>query len=100
MGHCSSKPSTSSGLIRNQHHSEESPAHAEVLAMAAGERSEKSDFDYFLEVINSGVTMAKEKFEHFDALWKEYRELKTLNEQVMKENESLRQRYAEEIFDL
>lgn len=94
MGSCSSAPSES-GLVRHQEISpllEETPARAKDSAM--GERTQKTDINHFLEVNNTMVKMATEKFEHLDELKKDYNELKSLNEQVMKENESLRQRYV------
>lgn len=95
MGTCSTKPGEI-GLVRHQEvshqHPEETPAHAEASAM--GERPQKTDFNYFLEVNNTMVKMVKEKFEHLDELLKDNCELKRSKEQVMKENESLRQRYV------
>lgn len=98
MGHCSSAPSES-GLIRHQvispQHPEETPAHTAASAM--NERSHKTDFNHYLEVNNSAVKIVKEKFEHFDDLLKDFCELETFNEQLRKENESLRQRLVEKI---
>lgn len=99
MGQCSTTPGES-GLVRHQQvnpqHPEESPAHVEALEM--GGRSQKTDFNYFLEANNSVVNMVKEKFDRFDKLYNDYCELKASNERLIKENESLRQRYVEDIF--
>lgn len=91
MGHCFSAPSESS-FVRNQdiNNPEETASHADDM----DERSDKTDFNSFLEVNNAAVMVVKEKFERFDALRKESSELKALNERIMKENENLRQRYG------
>lgn len=95
MGHCSSTPSERS-FVRNQdinpRYPEETASHADDM----DERSDKTDFNSFLEVNNAAVMVVKEKFERFDALRKEFCELKALNERIMKENESLRQRYGKD----
>lgn len=94
MGSCSSTP-CEGGPVRHQEISpllEEASTHAKASAM--GEGQGKTDFNHFLEVNNTMVKMAKEKFEHLDELWRKYSDLKRLNEEITTENESLRQRYV------
>lgn len=94
MGPCSSKASEG-GLARHQEISPplvKTSTHNKASGMSEGR--EKTDFNHFLEVNNTLVKMAKEKFEHNDELSRKYRELKRLNEEITKQNESLRQRYV------
>ena len=99
MGQC---PTTlcECGLVRHQQikplHPEDTPIHAEAQEMA--ERSQKTDFNSFFEANNTVVKMVKETFERFDKLSYDYCELKSLCERLKQENESLRQRYVENIF--
>lgn len=97
---CSSAPSEGE-LVRHQEVSpllEETSTRAKASAMDQGQ--EKTDFNYFLEANNSMVKLAKEKFDHVDQLRKEHRELKRLNEEIMTENASLRQRYVIECYKI
>lgn len=98
MGPCSSTASEG-GLVRHQEISPllvETSTHNKASGMSEGRR--KTDFNHFLEVNNTMVKMAREKFEHNDELWREYSELKKLNEEITTENESLRQRYVTVFF--
>lgn len=91
MGRCSSTPSEG-GLARHQEISpllEETPTHSKASAM--DERQQKTDFNHVCEVNNTMMMMVKEKFDHLDELRKDYYKLKKLNEEIMTENESLRQ---------
>ena len=98
MGQCSSTP-VEGDLVRHQQiypqHLEGTLIHAEV-EMAEG--SQKTDFNSYLEANNILVKMAKEIYERFDKLNYDYCKLKSSNEQLIKENESLRQRYVDDIF--
>lgn len=95
MGHCSTTPV----LVRHQQispqHPEDTLIHAEALEMAEG--SYKTDFNSYLEANNVQVKIAKEIHERHDKLYYDYCELKSSNERLIKENESLRQRYVGDI---
>ena len=80
----------------NPEHPEDTPIHVETSEMA--ERSPKTDFNSFLEANNIAVKMAKEEYDRYDKLYYDFCELKSSNERLMQENESLRQRYVENIF--
>jgi len=99
MGQCSTTPGECS-LFRHQQinpqHLEDTPIHADASEMAEG--SQKTDFNIFLEASNTAVMIAKEKYERFDKLYNDYCELKSSRERLVEENESLRQRYVENIF--
>lgn len=91
MGSCSSAPSES-GLVRHQEINPQYPDQAQAVASAMGERTQKTDFNYFMEATNAVVKLAKEKFEDNDALRKQNFDLETKYKQIMEENQSLRQR--------
>lgn len=98
MGPCSSKASEG-GLARHQEISPllvETSTHNKASGMSEGR--EKTDFNHFLDVNNTLVKMAKEKFEHHDELRREYDKLKRENEKITAEKESLRQRYVFECY--
>ena len=99
MGQCSTTPGECS-LVRHQQinpqHPEDTPIRAEASEMAEG--SQTTDFNGFCEANNSVVKIVKEKYERFDKLYNDYCELKSSNERLKQENESLRQRYVENIF--
>lgn len=99
MGKCFST-AAEGGLVRHQQinpkHPEDTPIHAEASEMAEG--LQKSDFNSYFEANNTAVKMAKEVYERYDKLHYDYCELKSSNERLIKENESLRQRYVDNIF--
>lgn len=99
MGQCSTIPGERS-LVRHQQinpqHPEDTPIHAEAFGMAEG--SQKTDLNSFLEANNAAVKIAKEKYEGFDKLYNDYCKIKSSNERLIQENQSLRQRYVENIF--
>jgi len=76
-------------------HPDDTLIHAEASEMAEG--SQKTDFNSYLEASNILVKMVKEKYERYDKLYYDYCELKSSNERLIKENESLRQRYFDDI---
>ncbi|KAJ7330656.1 Mitochondria-eating protein [Desmophyllum pertusum] len=88
---CSSSESESS-LVRNQEITPQHPEQGETRAASTMSERLVTDFNSFLAANNTAVTMVKTKFHEFDALQKEHCELKTLYEQVMEDNHSLRQR--------
>ena len=61
------------------------------------EGSHKTDFNSYLDANNVQVKIAKEIYERHDKLYYDYCELKSSNERLIKENESLRQRYVGDI---
>lgn len=99
MGQCSTTRGEC-GLVRHQQinpqHPEDTTIPAEASEMAEG--SQKMNFNSFLEANNTAVKMAKETYERFEKLNYDYHELKSLNERLSQENESLRQRYVKNIF--
>lgn len=60
------------------------------------EGSQKINFNSFLEANNTAVKMAKETYDRFEKLNYNYSELKSANERLLQENESLRQRMSNE----
>jgi len=101
MGRCSST-AVEGDLVRHQQISPQHPEdtlihliHAEASEMAEG--SQKTDFNSYLEANDVQVKMAKEIYERYDKLYYGYCELKSSNERLMKENESLRKRYVDDI---
>lgn len=99
MGISCSSISSESSLVRNQEITPQHPEQGETQAASTMSERSATEFNSFCEVNNSTVKMVKKKFEEFDALQKEYCELKTSYEQVMEDNRSLRQRYVENIFE-
>lgn len=93
MGQCFTTPGEC-GLVRHQQINpqdlEDTPTHAETSGMA--ERSQKTDFNSFLEANNTVIKVVKEKYERFEKLYHDYCEVKAQNERLIAENESLRQR--------
>lgn len=93
MGRCSSTPVEGDSVRHQQiypQHPEDTLIHAEASEMAEG--SQKTDFNSYLEANNIPVRMAREIYERYDKLNNDYCELKSSNERLIKENESLRQR--------
>jgi len=70
--------------------------HAAASEMAEG--SQEADFNSFMEANNTAVKIAKEMYYRFNKLCNDCCELKSLNERLKQENESLRQRYVENNF--
>ena len=79
-----------------------------VATAAMGERSNPTDFNSFMQANNATIQIAKQWFDQLqplrdlrqqlDTLSKENHELKSLNEQVKKDNQSLRKRYVRKRF--
>lgn len=76
-----------------------------VATAAMGERSNPTDFNSFMQANNATIQIAKQWFDQLqplrqqlDTLSKENHELKRLNEQVTKDNQSLRKRYVRKRF--
>jgi len=99
MGQCSTTPGECSS-VRHQQINLQDPEDTQMYAEASEmvEGSQEIDFNSFMEANNTAVTIAKEKYHRFDKLSNDYCELKSLNERLMQENESLRQRYVENNF--
>ena len=92
MGLCSSKL-IEEGLFADQEEDHNYPEQPRSSDSAMGETSAKTDFAFFLESNNTMVQLAKEKYERFDDLRRNYSELKRRNQELTAENQSLRQRY-------
>lgn len=79
-------------MVGHQEVKPQHPDQTQVTTSAMGERTQKADFDYFAEVNNAMLKLAKEKFEDYDELRKRYFDLEASHKQIMEENQSLRRR--------
>lgn len=88
MGTCPSKPIETGSIPYREVHPQH-PVQSQVETSAMGDGS---DFNNFMELVNQVASAAREKYSHFDELWGHYCELQKRNEEIMAENQSLRQR--------
>ena len=91
MGNCSSQP-IEGGLIPYREFEQRQPSQIEATDSAMGDRS---NFNDFLEANNCMLKMAQEKYDQYDELKRQNRDLKKRNEEIIAQYENLRQRYVE-----
>lgn len=91
MGTGSSK-AIEGGLSPHREFEQRQPSQIEATDSAMGDRS---NFNEFLEANNCMVKMAQEKYDQYDELKRQNRDLKKRNEEIMTQYENLRQRYVE-----
>lgn len=94
MGLCSSNL-TELGLFTDQGEDHNYPGQPQSSASAMSEPSAKTDFTSFLEANNAMVQLAKNKFQQFDELRRDYHDLKRRYQDITAENDSLRQRIGD-----